>query len=87
MRMVTISISEEVRRELLKIAGMLQARLHTKIDYEDVIRYLIRRSSKNEMLLRSACKPLDLSIEVLREELRKGRLEDLAGEKYLEGST
>lgn len=85
MRNITIAISDDLRRQLLKIAGILQSKSNKKIDYEDVIRYLVRKASKNEALLRSACKPTNLSIDVLREELRKGREEDLIGEKYLEG--
>jgi predicted CopG family antitoxin len=82
---VTISISEEVRRELLRIAGILQSRTQRRIGYEDVIRYLIRKSSKDEGLLRSACKPIDLPIDELIQELRKGREEDRVGERHLEG--
>jgi hypothetical protein len=85
MRIVTISISEEVRRELLRIAGILQSRTQRKMDYEDVIRYLIRKSARDERLLRSACKPIDLPIDELLQELKKGREEDLRGERYLEG--
>ena len=85
MRNITTSISDDLRRQLLKIAGILRSKSNKKIDYEDVIRYLVRKASKNEALLRSAYKSTNLSIDVLREELRKGREEDLIGEKYLEG--
>lgn len=84
MRNVTIGISDNLRKQLLKIAGILQSKWHKKVDYEDVIRYLIRKAGRNEALLRAACKPTDISMEELMEIRRKGREEDLMGEKNLE---
>jgi hypothetical protein len=53
MRKVTMCISEEVSKELLRIAGILQSGAQRKIVYKDVIRYLIRKS-KDERPLRPA---------------------------------
>jgi hypothetical protein len=53
MNSTTITISERTRRELLKVAGELQQKLGKKVDYEDVIEYLLQRQGKSEALLRS----------------------------------
>jgi hypothetical protein len=37
----TITISERTRQELLRVAGELQAKRGRKVDYEDVIEYLL----------------------------------------------
>ncbi|MDF1540914.1 MAG: hypothetical protein P1Q69_18605 [Candidatus Thorarchaeota archaeon] len=39
--MTTISINEETRKELLKIAGEIQAKTKKRVDFDKVIRFLI----------------------------------------------
>jgi len=69
---------------LVKLAAELQIKLGRKVDYEDVIRYLIKKNQKNPRLLQSACMPTDLSLGEARVELRKGRAEDRRREEQLE---
>ena len=83
MGTTTISISDEMRRELVRVAAELQARLGERIDYDQVIRYLVSRAMRNERLLREACVPIRVSSEEARRELRKGRLEDRKREEAL----
>ena len=69
---------------MVKLAAELQIKLGRKVDYEDVIRYLIKKNQKNPRLLQSACMPTDLSLGEARVELRKGRAEDRRREEQLE---
>lgn len=39
--MTTISIKEDTRKELLKIAGEIQTKTKKRVDFDEVIRFLI----------------------------------------------
>ena len=84
MGLTTITVSDSLRRQLVKLAAELQMKLGRKVDYEDVIRYLIKKNQKNPRLLQSACMPTNLSLDEARVELRKGRVEDRRREEQLE---
>jgi len=84
MNNTTITISDATRRELLKIAAELQAKREKKIDYEDVIEYLIQKSRRNPALFKAATSPKGVSSEELQEALRKGRAEDRRHEEEIE---
>ena len=84
MTTTTISISDEARRNLLKVAAELQANLGERVDYDRVIRYLLSRVTRNVSLLREACTPVPIGAGELRGELRKGRNEDRRHEEALE---
>jgi hypothetical protein len=84
MDSTTITVSARTRRELLRVAGELQLRSGKKIDYEDVIRYLLARSTKDERLLLQAVRPSGRSSAEIQEALRQGRSEDRRGEEELE---
>jgi len=54
--MPTISVSENVKRELLKFASELQMKLGRRIDFDEAIRFLLMyRRKKNPRLLIEAC--------------------------------
>jgi len=84
MNSTTITISDRTRRELLKVAGELQQKRGKKVDYEDVIEYLLQRGGKSETLLRAASVPTGRTSEEIREALRQGRAEDRRKEEELE---
>ena len=84
MKMTTITISEKTRNELLKIAAELQLKRGEKVDYEDVIEYLILKAQRNLMLFRRATEPKGVSSEELQRTLREGREEDRRHEESLE---
>ncbi len=69
----TIRISKEVKRELIKIMGELQIERGEKVDFNDLIEFLLslyRR--KNPEILRSLVGSLpNLSVEELEEERMK----------------
>ena len=84
MDSTTITISGRTRRELLRVAGELQLKRGKRVDYEDVIEYLLAKSIKDERLVMQAVKPTGRSSAELQEALRQGRSEDRRGEEELE---
>ncbi len=84
MGTTTITISERTRRELLRVAGELQLRRGKKVDYEDVIEFLLSKSGKNERLLMEAVKATGRSSDEIAKALREGRGEDERREQGLE---
>jgi len=84
VKSTTITISNKTREELLKLAGHLQQLRGKKVDYEDVIQYLLQKIGKDEKLLRSAVIHTGWTSEEIREALSQGRAEDRRGEEELE---
>lgn len=46
--MPTISISEDVKRELLKFASELQIKLGRRVDFDEAIRFLLMYKSEEK---------------------------------------
>ncbi len=84
MNSTTITISERTRKELLKIAAELQAERGKKIDYEDVIEYMIQKTRRNLELFKMATMPKGVPSSELQRMLREGRAEDRRHEEELE---
>jgi len=84
MTATTITISDKTRRELLKVGAELQAKQGKKIDYEEVIEYLLAKSQKRPELLRRATSPKGIGEEELRRVLREGREVDKRHEEEIE---
>jgi len=54
--MPTISVSEDVKQELLRFASELQMKLERRVDFDEAIKFLRRnRKGKNPKLLMAAC--------------------------------
>ena len=84
MKVTTITISERTQRELLKVASELQAKSGKKVDYEEAIEYLIRKSRMRPELLRRAMVGSGTPSEEFRRILNEGRAEDKRHEEELE---
>ena len=84
MTATTITISDDLKRELLKVAAQLQASSGQKVDYDDVLRFLVSKATRNLDLFRQACSPTGVSSAELRKQLQKGREEDKRKEHILE---
>jgi len=72
--MTTISVTEDVKEALLKVASELQLKLGRGVDLNEAIRYLLTRGKKDPNLLEEACKPIpefELAYRELIEERRK----------------
>jgi len=78
--MTTISVTDDVKEKLLKIASELQIKLRRRIDLNEAIRYLLSRDEKKPQLLEEACKPM-LEVE---ESLKELYVERELDEKRLE---
>jgi predicted CopG family antitoxin len=71
----TISVTEDVKEALLKIAAELQMKLGRRVDLNDAIRYLLRTHVKRPVFLDEACRPIP-GFEDAYKELRKERMGD-----------
>jgi len=86
--MVSIQVSEEVRRQLLHIASILQIRRGRKVSMDEAIRHLLELArERNKDLLNTfyAClsdRPVEEAYALLAELRDRGerRLERLSGE-------
>jgi len=74
--MTTISVTDEVKEKLLKIASELQIKLGRRIDLDEALRFLIAEREKNPHLLEEACKPVLGAEEALEGLYRERRLDE-----------
>ena len=73
--MTTIAVDDDVKKELLKLSAQLQLKLGRRIDFNDVLRYLLKSQLKRpELLDKAVINGLDSKI--LRDELNKERKRD-----------
>ena len=74
--MTTISVTDEVKEKLLKIASELQIKLGRRVDLDEALRFLIGEREKKPWLLEEACKPLSGGKEMLDELYRERKLDE-----------
>jgi len=65
--MTTISVTDDVKEKLLKIASELQIRLRRRVDLNEAIRFLISERERKPQFLEEACKPISGAEEALKE--------------------
>lgn len=65
--MTTISVTDDVKEKLLRVASELQIKLGRRIDLNEALRYLVDQREKKPELLDEACKPLIGAKEVVEE--------------------
>ena len=70
--MTTISVTEDVKQKLLKVASELQIKLGRRIDLNEALRFLVDQREKNPRLLEEACSPI-VGVKEAVEELEKER--------------
>jgi predicted CopG family antitoxin len=73
--MTTISVTEDVKQKLLKVASELQLKLGHRVDLNEALSFLVDQREKNVQLLEEACKPVVGAKEAL-EELQTERKRD-----------
>jgi len=83
--MTTISVTDEVKEKLLKIASELQIKLGRRIDLDEALRYLLSEREKKPWLLEEACKPLSGKEEMLDELYRERKLDEERLERKIGG--
>ncbi len=77
--MTTITIDNETKEELLKIAAKLQIQVKKKINYNEAIKFLISnlKNKKNQEKFRKACEQIkDIDINEVLDELYLERRKD-----------
>ncbi|MBM3292459.1 hypothetical protein FJY84_07240 [Candidatus Bathyarchaeota archaeon] len=79
--MTTIAVDDDIKEELLRISSQLQFKLGRRIDFNEVLRFLIQNQVKRPELLDKAIIK-DLDSKTFQDELIKERVRD---EKKLEG--
>ena len=82
--MTTISVTDDVKDKLLKVASELQIKLGRRVDLNEAIRFLMMEKERKPNLLDEACSPVPDAEEALRElqaerKLDEGRLERKTG--------
>ena len=65
--MTTISVTEDVKQKLLKVASELQIKLGRRVDLNEALLYLVDQREKNPELLNQACNPLIGAREAVEE--------------------
>jgi hypothetical protein len=83
--MTTISVTDEVKEKLLKIASELQIKLGRRVDLDEALRYLLSEREKKPQLLEEACKPLSGGEEMLNELYRERKLDEERLERKIGG--
>ena len=80
--MTTITIDDETKEELLKVAAQLQIKRKEKINYNTTIKYLIKnyfmkKKKKDKKKLRNACEKVEnIDVSSVLEELYLERKKD-----------
>lgn len=70
--MTTISVTEDVKQKLLKVASELQIKLGRRVDLNEALSFLVDQREKNPQLLEEACSPA-VGVKEAVEELEKER--------------
>jgi predicted CopG family antitoxin len=65
--MTTISVTEDVKERLLKVASELQIKTGHRVSLNDALRFLVDQREKNPRLLEEACSPTIGAKEALEE--------------------
>ena len=74
--MTTISVTEDVKKKLLKVASELQIKLGHRVDLNEALRFLVDQREKNPQLLDEACKPLIGARETVEELQAERKLDE-----------
>jgi predicted CopG family antitoxin len=73
--MTTISVSEDVKQKLLKVASELQIKRGRRVDLNEALSFLVDQREKKPHLLGEACMPMSGAKKAI-EELRRERKVD-----------
>lgn len=72
----TISVTDDVKEKLLKIASELQIRFGRRVNLNQAIRFLLSEREKRPQLLDEACKATPKVEEALKELYMERRLDE-----------
>jgi hypothetical protein len=74
--MTTISVTDDVKQKLLRIASKLQIKLGRRVDLNEALRFIISEKERKPHLLDEACKPLTDAEEALKELYAERKLDE-----------
>jgi len=74
--MTTISVTDDVKEKLLKIASELQIKLRRRVDLNEAIRFLISERERKPQLLDAACNPTPKVEAALQELYMERKLDE-----------
>ena len=74
--MTTISVTDDVKQKLLRIASKLQIKLGRRVDLNEALRYIIDEKERKPHLLDEACKPLTDAEDTLEELYAERKLDE-----------
>jgi predicted CopG family antitoxin len=81
--MTTISVTEDVKQKLLKVASELQIKLGRRVDLNEALRFLVDQREKNLQLLEEACRPTTGVKEAVEELGRERKLDETRLERKI----
>ncbi len=81
--MTTISVTEDVKEKLLKVASELQIKLGRRVDLNDALRFLVDQRERNPRLLEEACSPTTGVKEALEKLETERKLDDAKLERKI----
>jgi hypothetical protein len=81
--MTTISVSEDVKQKLLRVASELQIKLGRRVDLNEALSFLLDRQGKNPQLLEQACSPIIEAREAIEELERERKLDETRLERKI----
>lgn len=81
--MTTISVTEDVKQKLLKVASELQIKLGRRVDLNEALMFLVDKREKNAQLLEEACKPTVEALEAVEELETERKLDETRFERKI----
>jgi len=81
--MTTISVTEDVKQKLLKVASELQIKVGRRVDLNEALRFLLEQRQKNPKMLEEACKPTMDAQEAIDELQRERKLDETRLERKI----
>ena len=84
--MPTISVTEDVKQKLLKVASELEIKLGRRVDLNEALRFLVDQREKNPQLLEEACSPTLGAKEAVEELERERKLDEAKLERKISRS-
>ena len=81
--MTTISVSEDVKQKLLRVASELQIKLGHRVDLNEALSFLVDQREKNPRLLGEACSPIIGAKEAIEELERERKVDETRLERKI----
>ena len=81
--MTPISVTEDVKQKLLKVASQLQIKRGHRVDLNEALSFLVDQREKNPRLLGEACKPMVGAGEAVEELHMERRLDEARLERKI----